>query len=123
MLEIEYILKVWLAIYPEQAPTFVRWTIAIILADVLSLPIITANAASGKVKKYQLVVGGYNMMIFPIVYICFKLSLPAYTAYIVHFTVFFTNLFVRIRLMKGILDLTYKNYFQKVLLQIIPILR
>lgn len=87
------------------------------MADVLSLPIITANAASGKIKKYQMVVGGYNMMIFPIVYICFKFGLPAYMAYVVHFIVFFTNLFVRIRLMRGILNLTYKHYFQNVLLR------
>lgn len=121
LLEINCILKIWLGVFPENAPTFVRWTIAIILADVLSLPIITANAASGKVKKYQLVVGGYNMMIFPIVYVCFAFGLPAYTAYIVNFVVFFTNLFVRIRLMRGILDITYKGYFTYVLIRIIPV--
>lgn len=121
LLEINYILKIWLGVFPENATIFVRWTIAIILADVLSLPIITANAASGRVKKYQLVVGGYNMMIFPIVYVCFTFGLPAYTAYIVHFVVFFTNLFVRIRLMRGILDITYKDYFIHVLIRIIPV--
>lgn len=121
LLEINYILKIWLKVFPENAPVFVRWTIAIILSDVLSLPIITANAASGKIKKYQLVVGGYNMLIFPMVYVCFALGLPAYTAYIVHFFVFFTNLFVRIRLMRGILDITYMNYFKYVLMRIIPV--
>ena len=122
LLEIDYILKIWLKIFPDNAPIFVRLTIAIIMADVLSLPIITANAASGKIKKYQLVVGGCNMMIFPIVYVCFALGLPVYTAYIVHFIVFFTNLFIRIRLMRGILEITYKDYFKHVLIRIFPVL-
>lgn len=122
LLEIDYILKIWLNVFPDNAPAFVRWTVAIIMADVLSLPIITANAASGKVKKYQLVVGGYNMMIFPIVYVCFAMGFPAYIAYVVHFVVFFTNLFVRIRLMRGILNITYKHYFRYVLIRIIPVL-
>lgn len=121
LLEVDYVLKIWLGVYPQEASLFVRWTIAIILADVLSLPIITANAASGKIKKYQLVVGGYNMTIFPVVYVCFKFGLPAYTAYVVHFMVFFTNLFVRIRLMKGILNITYMDYIQYVFIRIIPV--
>ena len=121
LFEINYILKIWLGVFPDEVPLFVRWTIAIIMADVLSQPIITANAASGKIKKYQLVVGGYNMAIFPIVYVCFKLGLPAFAAYVVHFTIFFSNLFVRIRLMRGILDLTYKDYIIKVLIRIISV--
>ena len=121
LFEIDYVLKIWLGVVPPEAPIFVRWTIAIIMADVLSLPIITANAASGKIKKYQLVVGGYNMTIFPIVFICFKLGLPAFTAYVVHFLVFFTNLFVRIRLMRGILDLTYWGYIRYVIFRIVPV--
>ena len=120
-LEMNYILSLWLKNYPDEAPIFARLTVAIILADVLSLPIITANAASGRVKKYQLVVGGYNMTIFPIVYLCFFIGLPAYTAYIVHFTVFFTNLFIRIRLMRGILPMTYSGYTKDVLMKIFPI--
>lgn len=121
LLEMEHILTIWLKQYPEEAPVFARWTIAIILADVLSLPIITANAASGRVKTYQLVVGGYNMLIFPIVYLCFWCGLPAYSAYVVHFVVFFTNLFVRIRLMRNILPLTYSGYTHYVLLKVIPV--
>lgn len=120
-LEVDYVLKIWLGVYPQEAPLFVRWTIAIILADVLSLPIITANAASGKIIKYQLIVGGYNMTIFPIVYVCFKFGLPAYTAYVVQFIVFFTNLFVRIRLMRGILNITIMDYIQYVFIRIIPV--
>ena len=121
LLEIDYILKIWLGIFPNEAPMFVRWAIAIIMADVLSQPIITANAASGKIKKYQLVVGGYNMTIFPLVFICFKLGLPAFSAYVVHFVVFFSNLFIRIRLMRGILNITYVDYIKKVLVRIIPV--
>lgn len=121
LLEIDYVLKIWLGVVPKEAPVFVRWTIAIIMADVMSLPIITANAASGKIKKYQLVVGGYNMTIFPIVYICFKFGLPAFTAYVVHFLVFFTNLFVRIKLMRGILNLTYWDYLRYVIFRIVPV--
>lgn len=121
LFEMDYILRLWLKNYPAEAPTFARLTIAIILADVLSLPIITANAASGKVKKYQLVVGGYNMLIFPIVYVCFLAGLPAYSAYVVHFLVFFTNLFVRIRLMRGILPITYSGYIRNVFYKITPV--
>lgn len=121
LFEAEYILFIWLKNVPDYSALFVRWTILIILADVLSETIITANAASGKIKKYQLIVGGFNMTIFPITYFCFELGLPAVSSYIIHFSIFLANLFVRIKLMRDIIPITYIGYVRYVLLRIIPV--
>lgn len=119
--ETDLILKIWLGNIPEYAPLFVKWTILIIMTEVLSETIIKANAATGKIKKYQLIVGGYNMLIFPLTYICFQSGMPAVSSYVVHFFIFLTNLFVRIKLMKEIVPMTFSDYTKQVLLKIIPI--
>ena len=121
IMETEQILRIWLGEVPEYTALFVKWTILIIMTDVLSETIIKANAATGKIKKYQLVVGGYNMLIFPLTYLCFKSGMPAVSSYMVHFFIFSTNLFVRIRLMKTIIPMTYRDYITQVLFKVIPI--
>ena len=121
IVEAEFVLGIWLKDVPEFTVLFVRWTALVVLAEVLSLTMLRANAASGKIRKYQLVVGGVNMTIFPISWLCFHLGMSAVASYIVHFIIYFINIFVRIRMMHGILPITYKDFISKVFAKVIPV--
>lgn len=75
-LNTEFILKLWLGIVPEHTVWFCRLTFIFLLAESISRPIITAKCATGKIRNYQIVVGGVLLLMLPISYIGLKAGLP-----------------------------------------------
>lgn len=71
-LEAPFILDLWLKEVPEHTVIFLRIVLLTTLIDSLSTPLITAMHASGKVRDYQIVVGGLSLLTLPVAYLCFK---------------------------------------------------
>lgn len=118
LLETETILQVWLKQVPEMTVVFLRLTILISLNSVLSQTLIASMLANGHIKKYQIVVGGLNMLIFPLSYVAFKLGLPSYASYVIQFFIFFIELIARLVLLKEMVSLSISKYLNQVLLRI-----
>lgn len=78
--EAPFILGVWLKEVPEYTVVFLRLVLATTLIDSLSNPLITAMHASGKVRDYQIVVGGLSLLTLPVAYVLFKLGYPPQAA-------------------------------------------
>lgn len=76
MFNAHFILELWLGIVPEHTVPFVRWTIVFMLAEAVSRPIITAKNATGRIRNYQLVVGGVLLLMLPLSYAGLKFGLP-----------------------------------------------
>jgi hypothetical protein len=74
--------------------------------------------ATGDIKKYQIIVGGLNLSVFPLAYIAFKLGLPPYSSYVIQFVVYGIELVARMILLKGMIKLPIRKYFNEVLLRI-----
>ena len=74
LLEVETILYIWLGQVPEHTVLFTRLVIILSLAEIISNALITAQNATGKIRNYQLVVGGILLMNFPISYILLKIG-------------------------------------------------
>lgn len=72
LLQTEVILKVWLGILPEHAVDFCRLVIIDSLIICLSGTLMTAFQATGKIKKYQMVVGCIIFCNLPISYLFLK---------------------------------------------------
>lgn len=68
IIEANSILNVWLVTVPEYTVTFVRLVLVLTLFESLSNPLVTAMLATGKIRNYQLVVGGLQMLNFPFSY-------------------------------------------------------
>ena len=118
LLETETILQLWLKQVPEMTVVFLRLTILISLNSVLSQTLIASMLANGHIKKYQIVVGGLNMLIFPLSYVAFKLGLPSYASYVIQFFIFFIELIARLVLLKEMVSLSISKYLNQVLLRI-----
>ena len=69
-----YILVIWLKLVPEHAVLFVQLILVFAMSESISNPLITAMLATGKIRNYQIVVGGLQMMNLPISYICLRLG-------------------------------------------------
>lgn len=113
--ETETILKLWLKNVPELTVIFTRLTLMIMLLSVLSNTLVTSMLATGNIKKYQIIVGGLGMTIFPTVYVLYKLGLPAYASYIVQFMIFIVQLLCRLFLLRDMIKLPISMYIKKVL--------
>ena len=70
-----YILTLWLKIVPEHTASFVQLILLFGLSESISNPLITAMLATGKIRNYQLVVGGLQLMNLPVSYILLRIGL------------------------------------------------
>lgn len=70
----EYLLGIWLKEVPAHAPLFVQLFLIFALSESLSNPMITAMLATGDIRRYQLVVGGFQLLNLPVSYVCLKLG-------------------------------------------------
>ncbi len=70
----DYILSIWLMEVPEHTALFVRLILILSLSDSLAGPLVTAMVATGKIRNYQIVVGGIMLLNIPISYVTLKIG-------------------------------------------------
>ena len=61
-----YLLHLWLGIVPEHASNFTRLVLLFTMSESLASPLVTIMLATGKIKNYQLIVGGLQLLNLPI---------------------------------------------------------
>lgn len=69
ILEAPRLLGMWLVDVPEYAIPFSRLILVATMIESVSLPLQFANQATGKIRNYQLIVGGIQMCNFPLAYL------------------------------------------------------
>ena len=114
LLETEFILTLWLKTVPDNAVIFTQIMICISLIYTTANPCVIANQATGKVKVYQMVVGGILLTILPISYIVLKLGAPAYSVFIVHFCVESVAQFTRMYMLRKLINLPVRQYLHNI---------
>ncbi|MBO4585779.1 MAG: lipopolysaccharide biosynthesis protein [Bacteroidales bacterium] len=81
VLEAPALLKLWLGMVPEYADVFVRISLLTSLLVASGTPFATAIFATGKVKRYQIVVSVTYVMALPATYLLYKLGFPPQNAF------------------------------------------
>ena len=119
LLETDFLLTVWLKNVPDNAVIFTQIMICISLIYTTSNPCVIANQATGKVKVYQMVVGGILLTILPISYILLKLGAPAYSVFIVHFCVETVAQFSRMFMLRKLINLPLWQYMKNIYIPIV----
>lgn len=114
LFETNFILTIWLKTVPENTVIFLRIMICTSLIYTLANPMIIANQATGKVKKYQAVCGSILLMILPISYICLKLGCPAYSVFIVHFCMEAIAQLARMIMLRPLIGIRVYDYLKNV---------
>lgn len=74
MVEMDYVLELWLKTPPEHAATFCRLILASFLIERLTTGFMLAVNARGRVAAYQATVGGTLLMTLPIAWFTLKLG-------------------------------------------------
>lgn len=117
VLETEMILRLWLGIVPDYTSRFIRLTLTLSLLSVISTPLVTAMLATGKIKKYQIIVGGTGMLVFPLVYAGYYFGMPPETAYYITFGIFIIQLIYRLILLQAMIGLSPIEFIRKVIIK------
>lgn len=119
LLNTDYLLHLWLKTVPDHSVLFVQLTLVFTMIESISSPLITAQLATGKIRNYQLVVGGLQIMNVPISYVILKMGgIPETILYV---TIFISVccLCARLYMLREGIHLRVRDFIVKVLLNII----
>lgn len=119
--EADYILRLWLKLVPEYAPIFLRLTLFGSLMTLLGNSMITAVSATGDIKRYQLWVTIVGCLVFPLTWMAFQFGLPPETTYIIYIVIYFSLNFVRLHIVKDLLNFPVKLYLTDVMVRILVV--
>lgn len=117
--EVDYLLRLWLVEVPAHTANFIRLTLIITMILSTTNSQVTAMLATGNIKKYQLIVGGLGMLVFPFAWIAFSLGAQPEASYYVIILVFILQYIFRLVLMKEIVNMNIKTFVKQVLLRIL----
>ncbi len=121
LLETEFVLQLWLKSYPAHTVGFVRLILLVSMCDILSNTLITLQSATGRIRNYQLAVGGVLLLNFPLSYLCLKLGFPPESTLVVALTVSVCCLLLRLYFLRAITGLSVRRYLYRVCANVVSV--
>lgn len=123
IVEMDFILRIWLGIVPEYASIFSRMVIINTLLDILSNLFATLAKAYGKIRNYQLTVSMVLFLNFPLSYIALKCGYAPSSVFVVYAIVSIILLILRCYLISEMFHVqVFLDYFRRVLVPISKVL-
>lgn len=121
LIETPVILRTWLDIVPDYSIPFVRLTLLYIMTESMSYTMMTLMLATGKIRNYQLIVGGLQLLNFPISYLLLRLGFAPNCTYVIAIILAVICLFVRLFLLKYMTGLHVDEFIKKVILNVLAV--
>jgi len=121
ILNTHYILVIWLKLVPEHTALFVQLILVLALSESISNPLITAMLATGKIRNYQLVVGGLQMMNLPIAYLFLYWGAIPESVVVVAIVISQLCLAARLYMLRRMINLKVGQYLKDVYLNVIMV--
>lgn len=108
-----FLLKLWLGTVPDHTINFVRLVILSSFFSILSGPLVNILTATGKIRIYQIVVGGSRFVILPVIWLFLKAGYAPEIAYLVTLSMDIINFGMRLWRMKVQADFPVMVYLKK----------
>ena len=115
--QVDYILSIWLPSVPEYTAIFVRLILLNGIIDSISKPIKTYIKATGKVKWYMIIQGGFYLLALPVIYLFLKVGYSPISSVVILVVFTFCGTFLRLLLVKKEAKGFSIRYFAKTVLQ------
>ena len=119
--EVEAFLYLWLGEVPEHSVSFTRLVLVLSLAEIVSYTLITAQNATGKIRDYQIVVGGILLLNLPISYLLLRWGVFPEVTVIVAIIVSQLCLAARLWFLRKMIDFPVRQFITKVYFNIIAV--
>lgn len=121
LVETEQVLSLWLGRIPNHTVNFVRLIIIYAMTEAISSTLITVMLATGTIKRYQIIVGGTQLLNFPVALLLLYLGLaPEYTM-VSTILIALLCLCFRLVLLKGMIQLSIGDFLRKVIINILMV--
>lgn len=116
MLEIDYVLHLWLGDnVPDNTSIFTNITLLITFVSAFANPTSAIAFATGKIKSFSIMVGSLNILIVPIVYLFLKLGFGPTSAFIVTLIITILVQILRLRITSRLANISVKSYIKNVI--------
>lgn len=117
LLNINYILSLWL----EEVPSYTAIFIILVMSDSLcntlfDQPLMSAIAATGKIKWYQIIVSGVMLLLIPTSYFTLKAGYKPELVYIIAIIITIITGLLRFQICNRLVNLGWGDFFRQVLL-------
>jgi len=122
-LEMDLVLSIWLKTPPQSSILFTRLALIEVLINAISLPIMTAARAPGKMRTYELSLGSIQFLIFAVDYVLFKhFHMQAYVVFIVAAIGNTVMFLLRLVIVRGLIALSLKKFLSNVLIPVLGVM-
>ena len=118
MLNIGYLLDIWLVNPPEGTETFVCLILLYSLFDSFSISLWNAVHATGNIKVHQILMASIKILNIPAAYILLETGMPVYSAVAVYAALNGVCAVVRILYLRKLINFPSGRYFNEVTLKI-----
>lgn len=118
-IEAPTVLQVWLGKIPEHSINILRLLLLVSVVDAVSNPLMVAAAATGKIKKYQIYVGGTLMSVLPISVLLLQFFKIPECVFVVLFSVTLFVQCIRVWLCRNLFALNVREYVTDVVARIV----
>lgn len=119
IIEAHQILELWLKLVPEHTVWFVRLIIIYTMIESISFTMVTLMLATGNIRNYQLIVGGCQMLNFPLAYALLKLGYQPESTIILAIIIAIGCLILRLFMLKRMISFPVKRFIKEELLRIL----
>lgn len=121
LLNIDYILQVWLKVVPMYSSEFCKLILIYCLIDSLSGPLWISIQASGRIKYYQICVSICLLMNLPLSYFALYKGFSPSSVYIIQIAICLFAQIVRIGFAHKYVNLDLLFYFREIILRILVV--
>ncbi len=118
-IEAKYVLHLWLGNVPEYTLLFVRLIFIYVLIESISYTMVTLMLATGDIKKYQIIVGGCQMLNLPVAYILLKLGFPPESTIVGTIAISSLCLCLRLYMLRQMVGFPIKRFIGEVLSRVV----
>ena len=121
-LEMDFVLTLWLKEPPPGVVLFTRLALIESLINSVSLPLMTAARAPGKMKMYELTLGIIQILIFPASWLILLYGGEAYTVFVVAIIANLVMFAVRLLIVHWLIQLPLKQFSSHVILPVLLVM-
>lgn len=112
--ETNIILDIWLDSVPKYTVSFTRLTLITSLLLVFVNPLVCAVQSTGRIKRYQVIVGLFSMLSFPLSYFAYYMGYPPEAAYYIYLVLSIFLLYIRLYIVRGLVSLSISSFMRNV---------
>lgn len=119
ILNIEWVLTLWLKKVPEYSIVFTRLTLIDSLLGAMISPVAALSQASGKIKNYQLIISISFVLVFLLTYLFYKWGYASYVAFVISIVLTVLGTVGRVWELKYSIQFPVKYFLKEVVVKVL----